>query len=82
MKTISLSLIALAALSSAALASERTDIDPRDRNDTGSPLVMVGGSYAVGDEAAFAVAYGDTSGSSNFERLTMQSIINEDSRNN
>lgn len=80
MKKIVLTLAALAALSTAALA--RTDIDPRDRNDAGSSVNMVYGTYAAPASSAFAVPGDDTAGLSNFQRLTWQSIQNEDSDNN
>lgn len=70
MKKIVLSLAALAALSTASFA-ERTDIDPRDRNWAQLGSVTMSSALAA-DEVAMT----------NFDRLTHQSIANEDSRNN
>jgi hypothetical protein len=76
MKKIILGLVALTALSGAALA-ERTDIDPRDRNWS------AGSASVTGDEAALLVKGGTVSkqGLSSYERVMQQSIENENSHN-
>ncbi|MCB1377485.1 MAG: hypothetical protein KDK89_03790 [Alphaproteobacteria bacterium] len=75
MKKIALSLVTLAALSSAAFAFERTDIDPRDRNwsygSTAAPVTLTS-PFAV-EQSAVPMT--------NFERLTERSIMNLDSHN-
>lgn len=77
MNKIILGLIAAASLSTAALASERTDIDPRDRAQTEgvsvwssdtAPLLVNG--HAV-----------SKSGLTAYERLQLQSAENENSGN-
>lgn len=77
MNKIALSLVAFAAISTAAFAAERTDIDPRDRGDYGSSVSV----NTTQDSAAFAVGFEADTGRTltAFERVTMQSWENENS---
>ena len=74
MKKISLSLIALAALSTAALASDRTDIDARDVQ----PFATA--TAGTMDTQAIMVA-GEAKPVSNFDRLNWTMMENESSGN-
>ena len=79
MKKIILSLATLAALSTASFA-ERTDIDPRDRNDHGSSVAMIQAGSAGGTSSLLAVEDA-TAGMSNFDRVNAQSAENENGGN-
>jgi hypothetical protein len=75
MNKIIIGLFAIASLSTAALASDRTDIDPRDRAQVN------GVSIATNDSAPLYVVSGSAEemGLSSFERVQAQSAENENS---
>lgn len=77
MNKIILGLIAVASLSTVALASDRTDIDPRDRGQ------VAGVSVWSNDSAPLYVEGNAThnSGLTSFERVQAQSAENENSGN-
>ncbi len=77
MNKIILGLIAAASISTAALANERTDIDPRDRNQSAGVSVW-------SDDTAPLLVSGHAvskSGLTAFERVQAQSAENENSGN-
>ena len=75
MKKIIIGLFAIASLSTAALANERTDIDPRDRTQVN------GVSLATHESAPLYVvnSSSEKAGLSSFERVQAQSAENENS---
>ena len=77
MNKIILSLAALAALSTASFAAERTDIDPRDRDQTS------GYTLQINEVAPLYVGSGIASkaGLTAFERTQLQSAENENGGN-
>lgn len=77
MNKIIIGLFAISSLSTAALANERTDIDPRDRTQ------VYGISVATNDSAPLYVVGNSTekTGLSAYERALLQSAENENSRN-
>lgn len=90
MKKIIITIAALAALTTASFAGQRTDVDARDRamgdiNAVGSAFEQgfVGNDVSNNGSAAFAIDDSRSGASlSAFERVTRQSIQNENSRNN
>ncbi len=77
MKKIIIGLFAIASLSTAALASDRTDIDPRDRAQTDGVTLSTNESaplYVVNSSA-------DETGLSAYDRLQAQAAENENSGN-
>lgn len=85
MNKIIITLAALAALSTASLAGQRTDVDARDRamGDVNSAISAVFNGSTGAGSAAFAIDSTQAGSSlSAFERVMQQSIRNENSRNN
>lgn len=85
MKTIILALATLATLSTASLAGQRTDVDARDRfvgdvNSVSASHSAPAGSVSYGS-AAFAIEGTESVALSAFERVTLRSIMNENSPN-
>ena len=84
MKNIIITLAALATLSTASLAGQRTDVDARDRafGDVNSGSVAGYAGFDSIDSAGFVIEDTRSGTLTAFERTTLQSIQNEDSRNN
>lgn len=84
MNKIIITLAALATLTTAPFAGQRTDVDARDR--AMGDINIAGAVFsdpAGASSAAFAITDSQTGSSlSAFARVTQQSIQNENSRNN
>ena len=75
MKKIALGLFALATLSTAALADQRTDIDPRDRQQWNASTTVQTEAFAVKQNAD------TTTGLTAYERSRLQAAENESGGN-
>jgi hypothetical protein len=75
MKKIALGLFALAALSTAAVANQRTDIDPRDRQQWSSSTTVQTEAFAVKENT------GSKTGLTAYERSRLQAAENESGGN-
>ena len=75
MKKIALGLFALATLSTAALADQRTDIDPRDRQQWNASTAVQTEAFAVKQNAD------TTTGLTAYERSRLQAAENESGGN-
>ena len=75
MKNIALGLFALATLSTAALAADRTDIDPRDRQQWNGSATVQTEAFAVKENS------GEKSNLTAYERSRLQAAENESGGN-